>query len=81
MPQTREHFEICRLLEIKSGLVILTKKDLADAELLEIAELDVAELVENSFLRDAPVVSVSAKTGEGIEELKETLANPRQKNP
>lgn len=78
MPQTREHFEICRLLETKTGLIVLTKKDLVDEELLEIAELDVAELIQNSFLEDAPVVAVSAKTGEGIEELKtalETLAN------
>ena len=81
MPQTREHFEICRLLETKTGLIVLTKKDLVDAELLEIAELDVSELVENSFLQDAPVVAVSAKTGEGIEELKEILKNLAAKIP
>ena len=73
MPQTREHFEICRLLEIKTGLIVLTKMDLVDEELLELVNLEVAELVENSFLQDAPVVAVSAKTGEGIEELKVTL--------
>ena len=44
MPQTREHFEICRLLETKSGLIVLTKKDLVDDELLELVRLDVAEL-------------------------------------
>ncbi len=81
MPQTREHFEICRLLETKTGLIVLTKKDLVDEELLEIAELDVSELVENSFLQDAPVVAVSAKTGEGIEELKEILKNLAAKIP
>ena len=75
MPQTREHFEICRLLETKSGLIVLTKKDLVDPELLEIAELDVAELVENSFLQDAPVIAVSAKNGDGIDELKAVLHN------
>ncbi len=85
MPQTREHFEICRLLEIKTGLIVLTKKDLVDEELLELVNLETAELVENSFLQDAQVVAVSAKTGEGIEELKETLkklaANiPERKN-
>ncbi|MGI9056503.1 MAG: selenocysteine-specific translation elongation factor, partial [Pyrinomonadaceae bacterium] len=69
MPQTREHFEICRLLETKTGLVVLTKKDLVDAELLELVEMETAELVENSFLENTPVISVSAKTGEGIEEL------------
>lgn len=73
MPQTREHFEICRLLETKTGLIVLTKKDLVDDELLELVNLDVAELVENSFLQDAPVIAVSAKTGAGIGELKEKL--------
>lgn len=73
MPQTREHFEICRLLETKTGLIVLTKTDLVDEELLELVKLDVAELIENSFLEKAPVVAVSAKTGKGIEELKNTL--------
>ena len=81
MPQTREHFEICRLLETKTGLVVLTKKDLVDAELLELVTLDAAELVENSFLQDAPVVAVSARTGEGIDELKETLRKIALKIP
>lgn len=81
MPQTREHFEICRLLETKTGLIVLTKKDLVDAELLELAELDISELVENSFLENASVISVSAKTGEGIEELKETLKQIAAKIP
>jgi selenocysteine-specific elongation factor len=73
MPQTREHFEICRLLETKSGLVVLTKIDLVDAELLELVKLEAAELVENSFLENAPVIAVSAKTGDGIAELKQFL--------
>ncbi len=73
MPQTREHFDICRLLEIKTGLIVLTKRDLVDEELLELVNLEVAELVENSFLQDAPVIAVSAKTGEGIDELKDAL--------
>lgn len=85
MPQTREHFEICRLLETKAGLIVLTKKDLVDEELLELVNLEVAELVENSFLENAPIVAISAKTGEGIDELKEMLktisANiPNRKN-
>ena len=74
MPQTREHFAICRLLETKAGLVVITKSDLVDdAELLEFVKLDIAELVENSFLETAPVVTASAKTGAGIDELKQTL--------
>ena len=73
MPQTREHYEICRLLETKAGLIVLTKTDLIDEELLELVKLDVTELIENSFLENAPLVAVSAKNGDGIEELKNTL--------
>jgi selenocysteine-specific elongation factor len=81
MPQTREHFEICRLLETKNGLIVLTKKDLVDEELLELVRLETAELVENSFLETAPVISVSAKTGEGIDELKRILLETARKIP
>jgi selenocysteine-specific elongation factor len=81
MPQTREHFEICRLLETKNGLVVLTKKDLVDEELLELVRLETAELVENSFLENAPVIAVSAKTGEGIDELKRSLLETARKIP
>src|SRR2546421_7802694 len=56
MPQTREHFEICRLLRIPAGVVALTKADLADAEGLELARLEVREPVARSFLARAPVV-------------------------
>ncbi len=73
MPQTREHFEICRLLGLQSGIVVLTKVDLVDRETIELAKLDAAELVAGSFLENAPVVCVSARTGEGIGELKEAL--------
>ncbi len=81
MPQTREHFEICRLLEIKTGLIVLTKKDLVDEELLEFVKLDAQELVENSFLENAPVTVVSAKTGEGIEEFNKVLRETASKIP
>jgi selenocysteine-specific elongation factor len=73
MPQTREHFDICRLLGIKNGVIALTKSDLVDAETLELAHLDVAELVAGSFLQNAPVVAVSSKSGDGINELKEEI--------
>jgi len=73
MPQTREHFDICRLLGIKQGLIIITKKDLVDEELLSLVQSEVAELVSESFLDAAPVVAVSARTGEGIDALRETL--------
>ncbi|KAF0241566.1 MAG: selenocysteine-specific elongation factor, partial [bacterium] len=73
MPQTREHFDICKLLQIKTGLTVLTKADLVDEELLELAKEEVAEFVSNSFLADAPILPVSCKTGQGIEELKKEL--------
>jgi len=73
MPQTREHFEICRLLGIKKGLVVLNKIDLVDKDWLEMVRLDVQELVRGSFLEGAPVVAVSARTGAGIEDLKRVL--------
>ncbi len=73
MPQTREHFDICRLLGINAGVVVLTKTDLVDAETLELAKLDAAELVANSFLEHAPVIGVSSRIGGGIDDLKEAL--------
>jgi selenocysteine-specific elongation factor len=73
MPQTREHFDICRLLHIKSGAIALTKADLADEETLELAKLDVAELIHGTFLETAPVYTISSKTALGIEDLKAGL--------
>jgi len=73
MPQTREHFDICRLLGVKSGLIALTKGDLVDLDTLDLARLDVAELVAGSFLENAPVIAVSSKTGAGVDELKNGL--------
>ena len=69
MPQTREHFHICRLLQVPAGLVVITKSDLSDRETLELARLEVRELVAGSFLADAPVVAVSSRTGDGLEVL------------
>ncbi|MEP7272521.1 MAG: selenocysteine-specific translation elongation factor [Acidobacteriota bacterium] len=74
MPQTREHFDICHLLEVKTGLVAITKTDLADPELREIVEADVLEFTRNSFLEGAPVISVSSRTGEGINLLTSELS-------
>jgi selenocysteine-specific elongation factor len=73
MPQTREHFEICRLLGVKRGLVILTKKDMVDAEWLELVREDVRNFLAGSFLEDAPMVAVSSLTGEGIAEVRQVL--------
>jgi selenocysteine-specific elongation factor len=73
MPQTREHFDICRLLHVQRGLVVITKADLVERELREVAAIEVGELTKGSFLEGAPVVHVSSKTGEGVEELKRVL--------
>src|SRR6058998_2383038 len=73
MPQTREHFDICRLLRVPVGLIALTKADLVDAETLELVRLEVRELVAGSFLEGAPIVPVSAKTGDGLEAFRRAL--------
>src|SRR5436190_9222639 len=75
MPQTREHFEICRLLNVESGIVVLTKSDLVSEEILDLVRIEAAELVEGSFLEDAPVIPFSSKTNEGSEALHRALAN------
>ncbi len=67
MPQTREHFEICRLLDIRSGFVVLTKVDLASPEQISITRDDVQTLCAGSFLQGAPIVDVSSKTGRGLD--------------
>ena len=72
-PQTREHFDICRLLRVPAGFVALTKSDLVDADTLEVARLEIRELVAGSFLEDAPIVAVSARTGDGLDAFRATL--------
>jgi selenocysteine-specific elongation factor len=73
MPQTREHFEICRLLHVSAGVVVLSKSDLVDEETLSLARLEVRDLVAGSFLESAPIVAVSSRQGTGLEELKRAL--------
>ncbi len=75
MPQTREHLDIMRLLGISRGLVAITKIDLADAEMIQIVEAELEELAEGTFLEGAPVVKVSAKSGEGVETLRSHIAH------
>ena len=65
MPQTREHFDICRLLRVPAGVIALTKADLVDDDTLELAQMEVRELVAGSLLERAPIVPVSSKTGQG----------------
>ncbi len=73
MPQTREHFDISKLLGVQSGLVVVTKIDTVDEELLALVRAEAEELVAGSFLDGAPVVAVSARGGAGLDELKEEL--------
>ncbi len=73
MPQTREHLEICSLLGIQDGIIALTKKDMVDHEMLELAKEDIQEFVKDSFLEHAPIFPVSSHTGEGLEELKQAI--------
>ena len=74
MPQTREHLAICRLLRIKSGMVALTKTDLAEPDWIELVKDDVTRLLDGTFLAGCPIVPVSVRTGEGLPELRQTLA-------
>src|SRR6202167_2535068 len=81
-PQTREHFDICRLLAIPRGITVLTKSDTVDAETLEAVRLEVADYLRGSFLDPAgvdrarsPIIAVSSLTGAGLEELKSALAH------
>jgi selenocysteine-specific elongation factor len=69
-PQTREHFEICRLLGIRKGLVAITKSDLVDRDIVDLVRLEIQEFVAGSFLEGAPILPVSARTGEGLEALR-----------
>jgi selenocysteine-specific elongation factor len=74
-PQTREHFDICRLLSVRHGIVVLTKSDLVDRETLDVVRMEVEEFLRDSFLDSAhsAVVAVSAMTGAGLEELRQAI--------
>src|ERR1700723_716101 len=72
-PQTREHFEICSLLGIPRGIIAITKSDLVDADTLGMVRLEIEEFVRGSFLKNAPIVPVSSRSGAGLDELKVVL--------
>ncbi len=76
-PQTREHMDICRLLQVRRGITVLTKCDLVDAETLNVVRMEVEEFLRGTFLdaRQAPLLMVSSRTGEGLDALKRELAN------
>ncbi len=73
MPQTREHFDICRLLGIKAGIIVITKIDLVDTEMVELVREEIEEATLGSFLEGAEVIAVSSRTGEGIDQLKTSI--------
>jgi selenocysteine-specific elongation factor len=77
-PQTREHFEICRLLGIPRGIIAITKSDLVDADTLGLVRLEIEEFVRGSFLESAPIVPVSARSGAGLDELRNVLGSAAQ---
>jgi selenocysteine-specific elongation factor len=81
MPQTREHMEICTLLGVKYGFVVLTKIDLVDEEWLELAMEDVKDFIRGTFLEDTQVIPVSSKTGQGIDNFIDTLDKLSAKIP
>jgi selenocysteine-specific elongation factor len=72
-PQTREHFAICKLLGIPSGLVAITKSDLVDADIIELVRLEIEELVAGSFLDGKPIVPVSSTTGAGLDDVRRAI--------
>src|ERR1700680_3725961 len=80
-PQTREHFDICRLLAIRRGIVALTKSDLVSPDVAGLVRLEVEEFVRGSFLEGALVVEVSARTGAGLDSLKQALLRVAQEVP
>lgn len=73
MPQTREHMDILGLLGIKKSILVINKCDLVDEEWLELVEEEIQEELEGTFLEGAPVVKVSAETGQGLDELTDTI--------
>jgi len=73
MPQTREHMEICHLMGIEHGLIALTKTDMVDEDLLELAMEDIHDFVQGTFLEDKPVIPVSSVTGKGLEKFVSAL--------
>ena len=81
MPQTREHLAIVDLLEVTDGIVVITKSDLADSELIELIEIEISEILEGTSLEGSSIVAVSAETGDGIETLRNMIADFARSKP
>src|SRR5436853_7089328 len=82
-PQTREHFDICRLLAVRRGITVLDKSDMVDRDTLEVVRLEVEDFLRGSFLdaANSPIVPVSSLTGAGLEELKQALVKVASEVP
>jgi len=81
MPQTKEHLDILSMLKVKNGIIVITKCDMVDEEWLEVVKEDISAAVQGTFLENAPMVPVSAYTGEGIDKLKEKIVDMVDKSP
>ena len=82
MPQTREHLAILDLLDVRDGIVVITKSDLADPELIELIEIETSEILEGTSLEGSPTIAVSAEVGDGIEALRGMITDfARDKEP
>ena len=72
-PQTREHFAICRLLDIKTGVIAITKRDLVEDDILDLVRMEIEEMVAGSFLAGKPIVPVSSVTRAGLDDLRHAI--------
>jgi selenocysteine-specific elongation factor len=72
-PQTREHFAICRLLDIRTGVVAITKRDVVEDDIIDLVRLEIEEMVAGSFLAGKPIVPVSSVTGAGLDDLRRAI--------
>ncbi|HTJ86182.1 MAG TPA: GTP-binding protein, partial [Terriglobales bacterium] len=80
-PQTREHFDICRLLSIQRGITVLTKSDLVDSDTLDVVRLEVEDFLRGSFLENSPIIPVSSLKEFGLDELKRELVRVASLSP
>jgi selenocysteine-specific elongation factor len=80
-PQTREHFDICRLLSIERGITVLTKSDLVDRETLDVVRLEIKDFLQGSFLENSPIVPVGSLKGTGLDLLKQELVRDAAEIP
>ena len=81
MPQTLEHLAILDLLEVRDGIVVITKSDIADPDLIELVEIEISEILEGTSLEGSPMLPVSAETGDGMDDLRAMIANFARDRP